>query len=265
MRAQVEPGTELESVESETADLEEVSLEDPPPAKRPGLATQAMQRMQRKAAPTKQSPSGAANLLGSGLARSETAPAADEESARGGEVGGEVGGELRRSFLSSVTFGYFQEVMSTGRRRALETGDLPPLPDEDRAQDIAVQFKRHYARSRRVDAALVATIGRPYLKAALFKLPHDCIVFLTPMLLKALIHLLEADEPNLSEGMLIVSSSLLTPPVPVPVPVPVPLPLPQPLLLPLPLPLTLGRWAPSWRRACCRASACSSTSTASTA
>ena len=194
MRAQVDPGTELESVESETADLEEVSLEDPPPAKRPGLATMAMQRMQRKAAPvhssTKQSPSGAANLLGSGLARSETAPAADEESARGGEVGG----DLRRSFLSSVTFGYFQEVMSTGRRRALETGDLPPLPDEDRAQDIAVQFKRHYARSRRVDAALVATIGRPYLKAALFKLPHDCIVFLTPMLLKALIHLLEADE-----------------------------------------------------------------------
>ena len=48
MRAQVEPGTELESVESETADLEEVSLEDPPPAKRPGLATQAMQRMQRR-------------------------------------------------------------------------------------------------------------------------------------------------------------------------------------------------------------------------
>ena len=210
MRAQVEPGTELESVESETADLEEVSLEDPPPAKRPGLATQAMQRMQRKAAPvhssTKQSPSGAANLLGSGLARSEMAPAADEESARGGEVGG----DLRRSFLSSVTFGYFQEVMSTGRRRALETGDLPPLPDDDRAQDIAVQFKRHYARSRRVDAALVATIGRPYLMAALFKLPHDCIVFLTPMLLKALIHLLEADEPNLAEGMLIVGAILAT-------------------------------------------------------
>ena len=205
MRAQVEPGTELSSVESETTDLEEVSLEDAPPAKRQGRAAQAMQRVQRKAAPmhasTKQTPSGA-NLLGSGLARSEMAPAAEEveESARGNTV--------RTSFLSSLTFGYFQEVMSTGRRRALETADLPPLPDEDRAQDIAVQFTRHYARFKRVDAALAATVGRPYLKAALFKLPHDCIVFLTPMLLKALIHLLEADEPNLSDGMLIVSSIL---------------------------------------------------------
>ena len=202
MRAQVEPGTELSSVESETADLEEVSLEDAPPTKRPGLAAQAMQRVQRKAAPMHSSTKQTPNLLGSGLARSEMAPAAEEveESARGNTV--------RTSFLSSLTFGYFQEVMSTGRRRALETADLPPLPDEDRAQDIAVQFTRHYARFKRVDAALAATVGRPYLKAALFKLPHDCIVFLTPMLLKALIHLLEADEPNLSDGMLIVSSIL---------------------------------------------------------
>ena len=207
MRAQVEPGTELSSVESETTDLEEVSLEDAPPAKRQGRAAQAMQRVQRKAAPmhasTKQTPSGA-NLLGSGLARSEMAPATEEVE----ESTAARGNTVRRSLLSSLTFGYFQEVMSTGRRRALEATDLPPLPDEDRAQDIAAEFTRHYARLKRVDAALVATVGRPYLKAALFKLPHDCIVFLTPMLLKALIHLLEAEEPNLSEGMLIVSAIL---------------------------------------------------------
>ena len=203
MRAQVEPGTELPSVESETTDLEEVSLEDAPPAKRRGLAAQAMQRVQRKAAPMHSSTKQTPNLLGSGLARSEMAPAAEEV-----EESAARGNTVRRSFLGSLTFGYFQEVMSTGRRRALETADLPPLPDEDRAQDIAVQFTRHYARLKRVDAALVATVGRPYLKAALFKLPHDCIVFLTPMLLKALIHLLEADEPNLSDGMLIVSSIL---------------------------------------------------------
>ena len=129
------------------------------------------------------------------------APAAEESGVRS---------KGRTGFVSSLTFGYFQEVMSTGRRRALETEDLPPLPDEDRAQDIAAEFKRHYARLHRVDAALVATVGRPYLKAALFKLPHDCIVFLTPMLLKLLIHLLEAEEPDLSEGLLIVGAIALT-------------------------------------------------------
>ena len=47
-------------------------------------------------------------------------------------------------------------------------------------------------------------------QAALFKLPHDCIIFLTPMLLKTLIHLLEAEEPQLDQGLLIVGAILAT-------------------------------------------------------
>jgi ABC-type multidrug transport system fused ATPase/permease subunit len=78
------------------------------------------------------------------------------------------------------------------------------------AERLAARFTANYKAHGKVGRALVATFGRPYLLAGLYKLPHDCCVFISPMLLKLLIKLLEEERPRLSDGLLVVGAILVT-------------------------------------------------------
>ena len=95
------------------------------------------------------------------------------------------------SCLSAATFHHFQKVMTLGARQPLEQSDLPPLPATDGSHDIAKTFAANLKRTGKVSRALIATFWRPYLIAGLFKLPQDCCVFLSPLLLKMLIALMQ--------------------------------------------------------------------------
>ena len=113
-------------------------------------------------------------------------------------------------WLSAITFQYFQRVMTAGAARPLETDDLPPLPPEDYSAGIAAVFAAHLKQTGTVGRALTATLWRPYASAALFKLPQDCCVFVSPMLLKLLIGMMEEPEMQLESGLWIVLAILAT-------------------------------------------------------
>ena len=115
-----------------------------------------------------------------------------------------------RSCVSALTFQYFQKVMTIGRKRPLQKADLPPLPTGDLGAEIASQFATQLKRGGTVTRGLIGTFGRPYAMAGLCKLPQDCCVFVSPVLLKALIQLIESDDPDLSTGLLCVLGILLT-------------------------------------------------------
>ena len=110
----------------------------------------------------------------------------------------------RYSRLSALTFHYFQGVMSVGRQRPLQTEDLPSLDRFDSAKHIGPKFAANLKRHGTVARALVATLWRPFFVACLCKLPHDCCIFISPMLLRMLIKQVEAERPVLSDGLLVV-------------------------------------------------------------
>ena len=98
------------------------------------------------------------------------------------------------SCLSAVTFQHFQKIMTLGALRPLEQSDLPPLPAADASEDIAKKFAANLKRTGKVSRALIATFWWPYFIAGLCKLPQDCCIFLSPMLLKILIALMQVER-----------------------------------------------------------------------
>jgi hypothetical protein len=115
-----------------------------------------------------------------------------------------------------LTFAWMKPLLALGNTRALEQTDLYPLPHADTASAIYSRF-RHYWRkelakrtapsvkgaadSDAVDTekaslvrALGGAFGWPFICAGVLKLIHDSCIFVGPLLLNDLIHLLS--DPN---------------------------------------------------------------------
>ena len=118
-------------------------------------------------------------------------------------------GPPAHSRCSKLTFQHFQEVMTKGRARPLQRDDLPPLPRDERAHEIAVLFAANLRRRGTVARALISTFWRPFAVAGLWKLPQDCCVFVGPFLLKVLIPMIESETPSVRDGLLLVGAILL--------------------------------------------------------
>ena len=125
--------------------------------------------------------------------------------------------EFEASFLSRITFWWFNDLAITGYRKSLTSSDLWALRDEDKTNTIAPQFDKNWLKqinfsknqkenqnmvSYHNDEAkietkvlkprtnpgvvktLVKTFGVYFLSGAVFKLGHDVLQFVSPQLLK---------------------------------------------------------------------------------
>lgn len=125
--------------------------------------------------------------------------------------------EFEASFLSKITFWWFNDLAITGYRKSLTSSDLWALRDEDKTNTIAPQFDKNWLKQisfskqqnenqnmvsyhnneakietkvskPRVNPGvlktLVKTFGLYFLSGAIFKLGHDILQFASPQLLK---------------------------------------------------------------------------------
>ena len=125
--------------------------------------------------------------------------------------------EIEASFLSRITFWWFNGLAITGYRKSLTSSDLWTLRDEDKTNTIAPQFDKNwlkqlsFSKSAKesqnmvsyhnneakietktikpkttpgVVKTLIKTFGCYFLSGAVFKLFHDVLQFVAPQLLK---------------------------------------------------------------------------------
>ena len=128
--------------------------------------------------------------------------------------------EIEASFLSKLVFWWFNDIAITGYRKSLVTSDLWSLNEDDKTNSIAPKFDRNWLKqlpiternrssncqkfvSYKNDEAniktkiikpskkqpgtlktLISTFGCFFLSGAVFKLGHDLLQFINPLLLK---------------------------------------------------------------------------------
>jgi ABC-type multidrug transport system fused ATPase/permease subunit len=150
---------------------------------------------------------------GVGEGEGQEAPPADSSVA---DVPGARGAALSpiddASFAARLVFAWLSPLLTTGSRRALESSDLPPVPQAETCTAVRATFARAWAaelaRARpasgvpRLGLVLVRAFAGLALSATLFKLSFDVVQATGPLLLGAIIALLEqlASQPAAAAG-----------------------------------------------------------------
>ncbi|KAK3276724.1 hypothetical protein CYMTET_15230 [Cymbomonas tetramitiformis] len=103
------------------------------------------------------------------------------------------------SLISRLLFLWLSPILSVGYKRPLKEADLYALPTQDKGEEVIKRFQKEWAKEMDPDPklnpkpdpklyrALMRAFGRPFLFAALFKLGYDCLQFVGPQVLHAVI------------------------------------------------------------------------------
>lgn len=111
---------------------------------------------------------------------------------------------------SSVFFAWLTPILKLGNTRALEFEDLYQLDPENRAKNVYLLFTKKWGMEKsqsnrpRLWMALSKAFGFPFLLAGGLKLVHDSLLFVSPMVIKAVIAFLQDSNATLNEGLLYV-------------------------------------------------------------
>lgn len=105
---------------------------------------------------------------------------------------GRVSPETSANFFSMITFWWLTPLMTLGYRRPLNEEDLWELKPDDTAHEVSHKMQRHWQREVQHGGSLLKTcckaFGGPFAFAAIFKVFHDCLGYVQPMLLKNLMN-----------------------------------------------------------------------------
>jgi ABC-type multidrug transport system fused ATPase/permease subunit len=125
---------------------------------------------------------------------------------------------------SSLVFGWFDPVIQTMQHK-LDTGvspnldddeHIPPLPPDDRAADIDVDFERLWSNEQTSDrdASSSSSLARclwtafspMFIRAGFLKAVHDCLQFVGPKVLNGLIEFLRDPTEPLGVGLALTAA-----------------------------------------------------------
>eukprot|EP01116_Phalansterium_solitarium_P010898 TRINITY_DN263_c0_g2_i2.p1 TRINITY_DN263_c0_g2~~TRINITY_DN263_c0_g2_i2.p1 ORF type:complete len:1470 (+),score=645.31 TRINITY_DN263_c0_g2_i2:96-4505(+) len=102
--------------------------------------------------------------------------------------------EKNAGFYSKLVFSWLNPLLALGFKRPLETSDLWELPADLTAKNTGDRFMQAWEQERLLhgeQASLVRTLrvsfGKLFLLAGVLKLAHDCLMFVQPVLLRAII------------------------------------------------------------------------------
>lgn len=96
------------------------------------------------------------------------------------------------SFLSRITYCWFNRLIQTGYRRTLTIGNMWLLSSSNRTKNISKKFDLNWNRKTNDDSVakvetlktLIRTFGWQFIAGASCKLAYDLMLFINPQLLK---------------------------------------------------------------------------------
>ena len=125
-----------------------------------------------------------------------------------------------RNFWTILTFGWMEDLLKLGHRKALELDDLYTLPSTDSAEMVFKRFQKawqaqmksfylhHHTMTESDKPSLIYSLldayGKPFYLAAGLKLVHDTLLFMGPMILNVLIKFLNNSTDSLYLGLFYV-------------------------------------------------------------
>ena len=114
------------------------------------------------------------------------------------------------SVWNVLTFGWMKSLLHLGNIRALEVTDLMELPLCDRSHCVYHQFAVKWKKELKsksqpsLVSTMISAYGFPFACAGLLKLVNDCCIFVGPLILNRLIHLLSTPTESSRLGYIYV-------------------------------------------------------------
>lgn len=108
------------------------------------------------------------------------------------------------NIFSRLTFDWMAGLMKKGYRQFLTERDLPPLPQNLKASSTTKDFTHYYEAQNTTSPSLVKALfqafGAPFLLGGVFKGIQDCMAFVQPQLLRALIKFVTDYSQSVKDG-----------------------------------------------------------------